>query len=360
MSSYWKENEDYYRRYNVRSVPPVWDISAHKGKIRKYLEGCGAILKTIIRLKKGAFSYYQEADYILSAGGGYLYSSKHGALGIGYVNALFNMWVGVWLGKKVIAFPQSFGPINSKLDQLMARAILNRIHIYYSRENISDALLEEIGIKNVKKSIDVAFSLKKSKHPLIVEAQSSKRKIGITVMDWSFANSSVDKNDMGDYIDKIYKALEIVREFLPLHVYIYPQVTVGHGDSDLPISQELHARLGTSNSTIIDLSSKVSPDEIIAEYGRMDAFIASRMHSAIFSIVSGTPTIGLAYQPKTLGTFKRIESERYCLDIREFTAKELAELTIEALTDDRETISYLQQINDFKSDLKSIINTIKQ
>ena len=63
----------------------------------------------------------------------------------------------------------------------------------------------------------------------------------------------------------------------------------------------------------------------------MDIFIGSRMHSAIFSLVGNVPTIALAYQPKTLGTFNLVGLEEFVLDIRTFQKKDLQNKIIELI-----------------------------
>jgi colanic acid/amylovoran biosynthesis protein len=57
----------------------------------------------------------------------------------------------------------------------------------------------------------------------------------------------------------------------------------------------------------------------------MDLFIGSRMHSAIFSLAGNVPTLALAYQPKTIGTFDLINMGQFVLDIKKFKEKELEE-----------------------------------
>ena len=74
-----------------------------------------------------------------------------------------------------------------------------------------------------------------------------------------------------------------------------------------------------------------NPKELIYLYSKMDIFIASRMHSAIFSLVGNVPTIALAYQPKTLGTFNLIGLEEFALDIRTFQKKDLQNKIIELI-----------------------------
>jgi colanic acid/amylovoran biosynthesis protein len=57
----------------------------------------------------------------------------------------------------------------------------------------------------------------------------------------------------------------------------------------------------------------------------MDAFLASRMHSAIFAISRGIPTMALAYQPKTIGTFELLGLGEYVREVQDVTGQEIAD-----------------------------------
>ncbi len=102
MSQFHNENVLFYEKMNVRSVPPVWDILNPKGFIKKYFTG----LKKVLFYKKQQTNEIVNSDLILSAGGGYLYSSKIGPLGIGFVNVLYHLWISKKYKKKVVLFPQ--------------------------------------------------------------------------------------------------------------------------------------------------------------------------------------------------------------------------------------------------------------
>lgn len=74
-------------------------------------------------------------------------------------------------------------------------------------------------------------------------------------------------------------------------------------------------------------------------------FIGSRMHSTIFALAGGTPTIALAYQYKTMGTFKEIGLDNYVLNVEDFDQEDLSVMMSKIITngyplDDVEKIFY--------------------
>ena len=46
-----------------------------------------------ISTKSESLIHYNQADIIFSVGGGYIYSSRRGPLGVGLLNSLFHVWL---------------------------------------------------------------------------------------------------------------------------------------------------------------------------------------------------------------------------------------------------------------------------
>ncbi|VWX34449.1 conserved hypothetical protein [Exiguobacterium oxidotolerans] len=107
---------------------------------------------------------------------------------------------------------------------------------------------------------------------------------------------------------------------------------------------------------MIDLKKHVNyPEQLVDMYGKMNRFIGSRMHSTIFSLAGGVPTIALSYQPKTLGTFKRLGLEEFVYDIEHFNKEEVLE-SISQIIDDN--LDY--KMDTLKSAQNQIENEVKK
>ncbi|MGR5973785.1 polysaccharide pyruvyl transferase family protein [Bacillus cereus] len=108
-------------------------------------------------------------------------------------------------------------------------------------------------------------------------------------------------------------------------VYIVPQVVVGEEDSDMAVSKQLFNKINDPDNTIL-IEEDLSAKQLKYLYGNFDLFIGSRMHSCIFAIGAGVPTIGLAYQPKTVGTFELIGLKQRTFNVDSFSKEELVEM----------------------------------
>jgi len=327
MSSYSKENKDFYNQYGVKSVPSVWEIRPEHSMLRRYVNGLKNIILANIFPKSLMFKEYHKADIVISVGGGYLYSSRKGFLGAGLLSALFHIWLGKKFGKVVLAFPQSVGPLNFKLDRLIVKKVLKKVDRFFSREEYTTRLLKGLGIKQVTEIADIGFTLRPQEPKKIIfkelreKFNSKSPNIGVTVMDWRFARAGSAYSDIENYLKKLANACKkVLSDFPNGHIYIFPQVTVGEGDTDYNVSFELEKLIEDSKSTVINLEEFIDkPEELVYLYGEMDILIGSRMHSTIFGLAGLTPTIALAYQPKTLGTYKLMGLDGFVDDIEDFS-----------------------------------------
>ncbi|WP_047390410.1 polysaccharide pyruvyl transferase family protein [Exiguobacterium sp. ZWU0009] len=335
MSSYHDQNEKFYSQYGVESVENVWSLKPKNNFFEKYLIGLSKLVSIKFNKKVNNLNHFEEADLIISVGGGYLYSSKKGSLGPGLLNALFHIWLAKHVNKKLICFPQSVGPLNSRVDYYLVRKILKKVDLFFSREQTTTLLLKDMGVKNVKEVSDIGFLLPDKKSNFKVNKENLN--LGITVMDWRFSRGKATEAELEVYINKIKWIIQKLKEeHSNLSVYIFPQVTVNEGDSDYHQSKYLYNKLNLNEKFLVDLKSHVNyPEQLVDMYGKMNLFIGSRMHSTIFSLAGGVPTIALSYQPKTLGTFKRLGLQDFVYDIEHFNENEVLNMMLEIIRNDQ-------------------------
>lgn len=350
MSQFYESNTEFYNGYNIKSVKPIWLInSTSKNFLTKYIDG----ITKVFKYKEQDLKLYNEVDVVLAAGGGYLYSSRKGPLGVGFLNCLYHIWLAKKLNKKVLLFPQSVGPLNNILDKWILKKVFDKVDVFYSREFITTELSQTLNLKcKVKEVPDIAFTLNPLERDFEFSFEGSI-KIGITVLDWRFAKTNSTKEDIDLYLIKIQKGINLLsKDFSGIKVYIFPQVTVSEYDGDTFVSKELKDKLGTI-ADVVSLEQINDPKELVYLYSKMDLFIASRMHSAIFALAGNTPTVALSYQPKTTGTFRLINNEQSALDIENFTENQLYSVLKNELNKDKKELE--TQIKLLKSKIENSI-----
>ena len=90
-------------------------------------------------------------------------------------------------------------------------------------------------------------------------------------------------------------------------ITIFPQVSM-KTDTDARVARDIiAAQPDRIVKNIVILGGNYSPSELKRMYGEMDLFIGTRLHSTIFAIGMGVPSIGLVYQgTKAQGIFENI------------------------------------------------------
>ena len=353
-SSYFEDNKQFYP-IDLISGDSVWNIS--RGSfLSRYAKGLYLFFLAIVFPSSKEFACFRNADLICSVGGGYLYSSIKGPFGVGLLNMLFNIWLGIRFKKKVVCFPQSVGPIYSRLDAWLLKKVLSRVNVFVSREAITTKyLMDKLGLLNVYESIDVAFSLTPSDSYLQKsDFHRYDLVIGVTVLDWRFAIKGSNDEDILRYLKKISNVILSLAKTKKIKVIVFPQVTVGEGDTDQEVSEKLVALIGENVSEVFDFPEKFDPRRLMATYGDVDLFIGSRMHSTIFALATGCKTIGLAYQPKTTATFKLLGLEKNVLPINDFSEQELLKLILEI----KQNTEITHSIKAYKENVIKIISDV--
>ena len=338
LSRFYETNRDYYEQFGWKSAPPLWTTPVRKNKVLLLREALTRLGRIVVAYATGstvsltdeqreAVELYKEADLILDAGGGSLYSSNKYPIYLDLYQHLFNLYAAKKLGKPVVIAPQSIGPLPRWHDRQVTMSLLRDVDHVLVREQVSERLLQAHDVKCTL-TPDIAFLGNYVGTPSVrarAMAESfgqARQNVGVTVLNWSWsADSRADSEAaIQHYLMKIASAVETLPD--DTNVWVFPQVTAGHGDSDLPVSKRLED-LGSKRVRVLD--ARLPASDLTWLYGQMDAFVGSRMHSCIFAITQGVPTIGLAYQPKTLGTYSLLGLSKLAVDIETFSEHWLAD-----------------------------------
>tara|TARA_B110000211_G_C14044859_1_gene538453 strand:- start:33 stop:1328 length:1296 start_codon:yes stop_codon:yes gene_type:complete len=297
--------------------------------------------------EKKAFNAVAEADVVISKGGSFLCS-------FGTLREDFSLWrmcypfkIAKLYSKKTVVLAQSLGPFDSERSKLIFTKALNNIDAIYFREHKSPALLEAQGIHIPKEKQkfcpDTAFSIDASEGKSIVEPCKDTMNVGMTIVDFPFENSEKREN----YKASMTAAILLVVEKFNGHVYIFPQVinTTQFGNEDLKLAEEIYSNLNIeiqANVSLVKGSYKAT--DLVKTYGLMNFFIATRLHSSIFSVSQNVPIINISYHgTKSEGTFELFDYLDYVIRITEITPSLLlnkTELLIQNSDDIKKQLSY--------------------
>lgn len=339
ISSRYPEDDSLYEEFGCKVVDQITRFPDKNFPFIKRLVFLIKELKTANNFVKSSkippnrskdiFKAYQEADIIVSCGGGFLYSHPKLHIEASLIMHLGQIYFANRLNKKVILYSQSIGPFRSRVSKKIANFVLKEVTKITIREELSKVFLKDININNPIVVGDSAFTMSSDDFDIVkdnlLDLDYSKFNVGVTVRQWEFPRQENPKELYKEYIHSVANAIEYVVKKHKATVYLVPQVTGPTPIEDDRISNKhvMDELDDEVRGSVKILSQDYRPEELKAIYSKFDLFIGTRMHSNIFSLSSLVPTIAIAYEPKTTGIMKLLNLSKFVVDINKITSKDL-------------------------------------
>ncbi|MEM3594928.1 MAG: polysaccharide pyruvyl transferase family protein [Candidatus Jordarchaeaceae archaeon] len=276
------------------------------------------------------FEAYETCDLVVAVPGNQFFST--GRLGWPFPATLMGVALAHLFNKPLYVLPQSIGPFHRWWEKKFIRWAYSRANLVLLRDQISLEIARAIGLPKDKVSYapDPAFALLPAPREQACEILKSfgwdphLPSLGVTVI--APLGRSLNQKLVKNYYRVLLEALLRFALGHNLQVVFFTQVTGPTTLEDdriptLSLYQEICSQV---KACFID--GTFSPSLLKACYGEMDLFLASRLHSGIFSIGMGVPTIFIGYLSKTKGILKTLGLERYGLDLSDLKVQDLLDL----------------------------------
>lgn len=249
-----------------------------------------------------ALGHYISADLIFSTGGTYLIENYD------LKSCIYDYRLSLAAGdSKLGFFTQTLGPFKTPENKRDFSYIFANSNYIFLRDEKSKRNIIELGVDGgeVFLAADAAFVLAKEVFDNAVRRKGSGVKVAISIRTMRLFHE--------DYAEKYFRCIANVVEHLVLRYQaqiIFLSTCQGIdeyvSDADMVKSAMVYINNPVVNQSLVVDNNFRQPDEIVDAYSEFDLVIATRMHAAILSICAGTPTIGIAYEFKTLELFKNI------------------------------------------------------
>lgn len=286
---------------------------------------------------------YRRADVIISLGGGYFFVHDYRPVS---TYATLSLLAAILAHKRVLCFPQSFGPFKFRYQAWLAARLLRGASALMIREEPSLALLRRTDPQLAARATlvpDTAFTLalEAPEQPADTVASSTPH-IGITLLDWASVNPFL--RTQHQYEDSVARFIVYAWLKRQARVTLFVQCRSRRRDfeSDMAVTRrvaQLAVKLDPMTASAISVQAELmTPTDYMQAYASTDFFIGTRMHSLIFAACSGVPVIAIGYQHKSQGLMKMLQVERYYTEMSQLTGEQLIE-RFEVGWAERETLS---------------------
>ncbi len=281
---------------------------------------------------KELLTAYLKYDLILSAPGNYPVTSA--SIGLPFVISLFSIILGIILDKPIYLLPQSIGPIRRARERILLKWVLSKCNLVMLREPISYKTVQDFKLAKGQCLLfpDLAFDYSEtspgeaqrwlSSHG--IQSGDPKPLIGITSIDLPQKIRNPDLQMRYDTaiagaVSRFIKNYGGKAVFFT-HVSGSPYVT-----NDQISAERIASLIPERSSSIVVIEKTRKPSIHKSAYGLMDIFLGTRMHSNIFAMVEGVPSLAIAYFPKSTGIMEMLGLGRWVIDVQDINASLLYE-----------------------------------
>lgn len=251
---------------------------------------------------------------------------------------------------------QAVGPFTNPINRRAARLFLPRVHTLVTRGRITHGFAEGLGLRNLYRGADFAFSLE-------LDGTEERELAAHVDLDF-FAGARVVGLSPSVVLQKKVEArganyIELMTAFIDhLGRAGYRVLLVAHSvrtgtdkthNNDSPLCREIADRL-ESSSHVLFTERELSSSQLRYLIGRCDFFVASRFHAMVSSLAMAVPTLVIGWSHKYAEVLEMFDLEEW------------------AFGHDRLEADYLNQRfedlvaaeSDVKSKLKKNLSTVKK
>jgi len=283
-----------------------------------------------------------EADLIASIAGGDSFSDIYGLERFLYVS--LPQLLALFLGKPLVLLPQTLGPFRTRVAKVIAKYILRRATLVYSRDHAGIKQVENwLGLDacagRLKFCYDVGFVLDPIPPPNLeitgVDASPAHwRKdsplVGLNVSGLLFMGGYSRNNMFGlrvEYEKLVYSLIDFLIEKKRARVLLIPHVFGSWDGSDSPVCARVYEQIKTKYEDSVALArGTYDQSEIKYIIGLCDFFIGSRMHACIAALSQNVPAVAIAYTDKFIGVMQTIGMGASMADPRTLGEEEILSL----------------------------------
>jgi polysaccharide pyruvyl transferase WcaK-like protein len=278
------------------------------------------------------------ADIVASMAGGDSFSDIYGMGRLLYVS--LPQILALILGKKLVFLPQTIGPFNGALAKMIARSVLKRTAVIYSRDREGIGKTRNLigsGFSDgkVRFCYDVGFVVDPAKPrgmDLDGLPESGRRDfpvVGLNVSGLLLMGGYTQNNMFGlkiNYRQLVYDIIDHLIREKKAAVLLVPHVfgTKEHSESDSAACELIYAELKQKYQNRLYLvRGNYDQGEIKYIIGSCDFFIGSRMHACIAALSQTIPTVSIAYSRKFTGVMRTIGVADLVADPRKIENNEI-------------------------------------
>lgn len=284
----------------------------------------------------------ESSDLMILGGGGLFYdywgvdpdailTPRHGEISfcVGYC------LLATLLNKPLMIYAVGVGPLHSETGKLYTRLAFEQARAVTVRDPESKSLLESTGLDpdRVVVTADPAFRLEPADEQQVRQLLESEASIeivspvvGVALRNWNVGVApEFWERETAAALDRFIQQNGGTVVFVPFH-----RPVEGSSLADDPeVARRVRGYM-TQQERAVVLQNEYQPAELAGLIASCDLVLGMRLHSVIFAIKAGVPTVALTYDPKVSSSLARVGCSQYGMALESMTADKLGALLNDA------------------------------
>jgi len=279
---------------------------------------------------------FNSADAVFVKGGGFIHA--YGERTAPYLMWFFLFYVRLAkrLNKKVVFFPNSFGPFEGHTVKKQVRNVLKKVDIIYAREKVSAEKLGDLLNRKIPVEMDLGFFLKSGNEQRTQELLKKygfsieDKIVGITIRPWRFPGSDNPKKLFENYINSVESLVNHIVALDYKVAFCNQSLGPNSHEDDRHAIRELIRRC--DHASVVWIDENLTCDDLKALYSNFHFFVGTRFHSVIFSMTSLVPSIAIGYGGnKAKGIMGDFNLNDYVTQIEKVSSSQLTSMFDKAM-----------------------------
>jgi polysaccharide pyruvyl transferase WcaK-like protein len=322
-------------------VPAPFTPSGRLGGLRAVIKSIWTLARPAPANSPLALREVKDASLVISKGG-HVFVARRG------LRSLFSLWLTAFpivyanrWGIPSIVYGASIGPFAGRRDRALNAYILCRSTLVMPRDELSRERLESLGVapSRILQMPDSVFALEP---PTLHERRAVVERLGLPADRYLAATArmrnSADAARLNALAASICQA--VARATGVDRVVLVLQVD-GPSASDASATARLLERLAERDVHVHVVDDDLDHHELAAVYGAARATIACRMHSAILSVIAGTPATVLEMDgTKAAGVFATLGVPEAVFPFDRFDPDALADAVVRFADDSEDEVRH--------------------
>jgi polysaccharide pyruvyl transferase WcaK-like protein len=250
-----------------------------------------------------------EADAVVSLCAGDSFSDIYGYGQ--FIAVCVSDLAAILLHRPLVYFPQTIGPFSTRSTKVLARFLLSRAFLVFTRERFSTETVQQLLPKGRQalERADMAF-LMASQDPALHLSVDDRPLIGINVS--GFMHFAPTFKHLAPGFDYPVFMRQVIETFVRRHaarVWLIPHdyQLVGEDADDLLACRAVFATLDDDVKAQVRLVEELyTAPQLKAIIGQVDFFVGARLHACIGALSMRVPVIPLAYSYKFRGIMQGV------------------------------------------------------